>query len=825
MFRIKTLIRFSIRLFFIGLVFCAIGIVAIWAVVAPTLPDVDVLQDVRLQVPLRVFSEDGALIAEIGEQRRTPVRLEDVPEPLRLAFLAAEDDRFYRHPGIDWRGTLRGAWLYALSMGQGRVPGGSTITQQVARRFFLSTEYSVTRKLREMLLALKIERHLSKDEIFELYLNKEFLGHRAYGIAAAAQVYFGKRLDELTLAEMAQLAALPKAPSRDNPISGPRQAMIRRNWILDRMLHLGYIDADQHALARAEPNNARLHGPVVELSAPWVAEHARLALVERVGAEQAHSGGYRIYTTVNSRMQRAADQSVRDGLQSYDRRHGWRGPEQQFDLEALSAEPGIDEQLRRTRAVADLQPAIVTAVDAAEATLRIRGGEDLVITLDSLGWARPFLRLNALGARPQAVSEVLSAGDLVRVRQVDGEWRLAQVPRAEAALVAMEADTGAVLAMVGGLDFGRSQFNRVTQSRRQPGSAFKPFVYAAALDHGYTAASLVNDAPVVLDDPSMERAWRPTNFGRRFYGPTRLREAMVHSRNLVSVRLLMDIGLDFARDYISEFGFARVDLPAGPSMALGSASLTPLSLTSAYAVFANGGFAVEPQFIHRVTDNFGQIVFEPSWMRICPDCPLEAGEPEGPGDNGLVDINAPRRIDLNQIELGLAQGGPMFGPQLPRIAPQIISAQTAWLIHSMLADVVTHGTGRRALTLGRGDLAGKTGTTNDLRDTWFVGYGGGIVASVWVGMDDNESLGSQEQGGRTALPLWVDFMEVALQDRPERRPAEPVGLARALINPETGLRARPGTAGAVAEWFHADNLPPLEAADERRRETDPYDIF
>ncbi len=825
MFRIKTLIRFSIRLFFIGLVFCAIGIVAIWAVVAPTLPDVDVLQDVRLQVPLRVFSEDGALIAEIGEQRRTPVRLEDVPEPLRLAFLAAEDDRFYRHPGIDWRGTLRGAWLYALSMGQGRVPGGSTITQQVARRFFLSTEYSVTRKLREMLLALKIERHLSKDEIFELYLNKEFLGHRAYGIAAAAQVYFGKRLDELTLAEMAQLAALPKAPSRDNPISGPRQAMIRRNWILDRMLHLGYIDADQHALARAEPNNARLHGPVVELSAPWVAEHARLALVERVGAEQAHSGGYRIYTTVNSRMQRAADQSVRDGLQSYDRRHGWRGPEQQFNLEALSAEPGIDEQLRRTRAVADLQPAIVTAVDAAEATLRIRGGEDLVITLDSLGWARPFLRLNALGARPQAVSEVLSAGDLVRVRQVDGEWRLAQVPRAEAALVAMEADTGAVLAMVGGLDFGRSQFNRVTQSRRQPGSAFKPFVYAAALDHGYTAASLVNDAPVVLDDPSMERAWRPTNFGRRFYGPTRLREAMVHSRNLVSVRLLMDIGLDFARDYISEFGFARVDLPAGPSMALGSASLTPLSLTSAYAVFANGGFAVEPQFIHRVTDNFGQIVFEPSWMRICPDCPPEAGGPEGPGDNGLVDINAPRRIDLNQIELGLAQGGPMFGPQLPRIAPQIISAQTAWLIHSMLADVVTHGTGRRALSLGRGDLAGKTGTTNDLRDTWFVGYGGGIVASVWVGMDDNESLGSQEQGGRTALPLWVDFMEVALQDRPERRPAEPVGLARALINPETGLRARPGTAGAVAEWFHADNLPPLEAADERRRETDPYDIF
>ena len=824
MVRIKALIRFSIRLFFIGMVFGALGIVAIWTMVVPTLPDVEVLQDVRLQVPLRIFSEDGALIAEIGEQRRTPVRLEDVPEPLRLAFLAAEDDRFYRHPGIDWRGTLRGAWLYALSMGQGRVPGGSTITQQVARRFFLSTEYSVTRKLREMLLALKIERHLSKDEIFELYLNKEFLGHRAYGIAAAAQVYFGKSLDELTLAEMAQLAALPKAPSRDNPISGPRQAMIRRNWILDRMLHLGYIGPDEHALARSEPNNARLHGPVVELSAPWIAEQARLALVERVGADEAHSGGYRIHTTVNADMQRAADQAIRDGLQSYDRRHGWRGPEQRFDLEALAAEPGIDEQLRRTRAVADLLPAIVIEADEEQALIRIRGGEEVVVTLESLGWARPFLRLNALGARPQAVTDVLNAGDLIRMRRVGEEWRLAQIPRAEAALVALEADSGAVLAMVGGLDFGRSQFNRVTQSRRQPGSAFKPFVYAAALDRGYTLASLVNDAPVVVDDPSMERAWRPTNFGRRFYGPTRLREAMVHSRNLVSVRLLMDIGLDYARDYISEFGFARADLPAGPSMALGSASLTPLSLTTAYAVFANGGFAVEPQFIHRITDNNGEILFEPSWTRICPDCPLPA-EPEPIADNGAADDQGPRRIDLSAIENLLAQGGPMFGPQLPRIAPQIINAQTSWLIHSMLADVVIEGTGRRALSLGRGDLAGKTGTTNDLRDTWFVGYGGGIVATVWVGMDDNESLGSQEQGGRTALPLWVDFMEVALQGRPERRPPEPVGLARALINPETGLRARPGAAGAVVEWFHADNLPPLEATEDRRREADPYDIF
>ena len=824
MLRIKSLIRFSIRLFFLGLIAVMAGIAVIWYVVVPTLPDVDTLREVRLQVPLRVFSDDGALIAEIGEQRRTPVRLQDVPELQRLAFLAAEDDRFYRHPGIDWRGTLRGAWLYGLSMGRGRVPGGSTITQQVARRFFLSTEYSVTRKLREMLLALQIEREMSKDEIFELYLNKEFLGQRAYGIVAAAQVYYGKPLAELSLAEMAQLAALPKAPSRDNPISGPQQAMIRRNWVLDRMLSLGYIDPQAHAAARAEANNAQLHGPVVELSAPWIAEMARQAVVDQMGAEEAYSGGYRVYTTVNSRLQLAADQAVRDGLQSYDRRHGWRGPEQRFDLATLTQPGAIQEQLRQIRAISDLIPAVVLTVDDDRAQLLIRGGEEISILLEDLGWAREFLALNALGPRPRSVSEVLSAGDLVRVRLVDDQWRLAQVPRAEAALVAMEADSGALRAVVGGLDFGRSQFNRITQSRRQPGSAFKPFIYAAALDRGYTPASMVNDAPVVVDDPSMERSWRPTNFGRRFYGPTRLREAMVHSRNLVSVRLLMDIGLDYARDYISEFGFERADLPAGPSMALGSASLSPLSVTAAFAVFANGGYAVEPQFIYRVTDSFDRMVFEPAWTRICPECPQPLDTDTAPAEPETAPTG-PRRIDLADTSNGIDPLPALAGPQLPLLAPQIISAQTSWLIHSMLADVITEGTGRRALTLGRRDLAGKTGTTNDLRDTWFVGFGGGLVTSVWVGMDDNDSLGSQEQGGRTALPLWVDFMAVALEGRPEHRPPEPVGLARAFINPESGLRSRPGTAGAVQEWFHADNLPPLEAGSDTDRQTDPYDIF
>lgn len=826
MVRIKPLIVFSIRLFFLMFALAAIGVAVIWLIIVPSLPSVDTLRDVRLQVPLRIYSADEQLMLEVGEQRRLPVRLEEMPETLRLAFLAAEDDRFYRHPGIDWRGTVRGVWLYGRSMGRGRVPGGSTITQQVARRFFLSTEYSVTRKLREILLAIKIEREMSKDEIFELYLNKEFLGHRAYGVGAAAQVYYGKTVDELSVAEMAMIAALPKAPSRDNPISGPRQAMIRRNWVLDRMHGLGYIDAEAHAEARATPNNARLHGPVRQLQADWVAEMTRQAVVDRLGAEEAYSGGHRAYTTIESRLQLAADQAVRDGLQAYDRRHGWRGAEQRLGEEDMADMSRIEARLRQLRMVADLVPAVVVESGEVQARLLTRTGEEVVVELESLAWARPHLALNALGPRPQAVTEVLEVGDVVRVREVDGQWRLAQVPVAEAALVSIDAETGAILALVGGLDFGRSQFNRITQSRRQPGSAFKPFIYAAAFDNGYTPASVVNDAPVVIDDPSMERAWRPTNFSRRFHGPTRLREAMVHSRNLVSVRLLMGVGLEETRNYVSEFGFDRSELPNGPSMALGSASVTPLSLTAAYAAFANDGYLVEPQFLYRLIDGDGNTLYEPQWRMVCRDCPerIEMNALIEPESNGEQAPTGPRRVRPGERSLPEMIESPV-GPTIPEAAEKILSTQTAWLIRSMLADVITAGTGRRALALNRNDLAGKTGTTNDLRDTWFAGFGGGVVTTVWVGMDDNESLGRQEQGGMTALPLWVDFMAVALEGRPESSSEVPVGLAQALINPESGLRARPGSRGAIPEWFHAGQLPPLEPTAASEEEQDPYDIF
>jgi penicillin-binding protein 1A len=796
----------------------ALAAVVMVAVIYPTLPSVDSLKNVELQVPLRIYSADDRLITEVGEQRRLPISLDDMPERLKLAFLAAEDDRFYRHPGVDWRGTFRAVWLYAISLGQGRVPGGSTITQQVARRFFLSTEYSITRKLREILLAWKIEQVLTKDEILELYLNKEFLGHRSYGVGAAAQVYYGKTVDELTLAEIAQIAALPKAPSRDNPITNPTGALVRRDWVLGRMARLGYVSQAEAEAAQQQPNNARYHGPEIELSAPWVAEMARLEIVEQMGADRAYTGGFIARTTVDSRMQQAARDAIERGLNNYDRRHGWRGPEDQLDMAPLTVIgqdadgfnlETLDEAAALTAlddydVIGDLIPAVVVEADADGAQIYTQGGQWVTLGLADVSWARTRLALDALGRRPDRVDGVINRGDVVRVRlDDDGQWQLAQIPQAQAALVSMDADTGAVRALMGGLDFGQNQFNRVTQSQRQPGSAFKPFVYAAALDNGYHLASLVNDAPVVVEDPSTQQTWRPQNFSERFYGPTPLREAMVESRNLISIRLLMGMGLETTRDYVAGLGIPKSDLPNGPSMALGSGTLTPMAVNTTHAAFINGGHKPKPRILETVETDQGEVVLEPVMTRVCPTCP-----------------------DTRQTGVIGDWIDPEFvGPVVPNPAPEIMSPQTAWLIHSVMKDVVREGTGRRALAIGRDDLAGKTGTSNDFRDTWFVGSGGGLVTTVWVGRDDYESLGRLEQGGRTALPFWVDYMDQALQGIPEQDVAMPVGIASAWIDPNTGLRVRPGTANAVQEWFHADALPPMQADADARDGDNPYKIF
>lgn len=837
MVRIKPLIVFSIRLFLLLFTLAAIGVLVVWLTIVPSLPEVDSLRDVRLQVPLRIYSADERLMAEIGEQRRRPVALAEMPELLKLAFLAAEDDRFYRHPGVDWRGTLRAVWLYGRSMGQGRVAGGSTITQQVARRFFLSTDYTLTRKLREMLLAFKIEQEMGKDAILELYLNKEFLGQRAYGVAAAAQVYYGKDLDELSLAEMAMLAGLPKAPSRDNPISNPGAAMGRRNWILGRMLLLGNINQRAHDEALQQPNTARYHGPIIELDSPWAAEMARRDVVDAVGAQAAYNNGLTAYTTIRAELQEAANRVVRDGLMAYDHRHGWRGPEEHVSLEELEDAELLRQRLETLRPIADLVPAIVLATEEEQAYLRRADGNELVLDMDGVRWARPFVSRNSTGAAPKSMDEVLHPGDIVRLAPVEDGWALAQLPEAEAALISIDANTGEILALAGGLNFVHSQFNRVTQSRRQPGSSFKPFIYAGALDHGYTTASRINDAPVVVHDPSTESDWKPTNISRQFFGPTRLREAMVNSRNLVSVRLLMGMGIEEGRRHLTRFGFELGELPSGPSLALGSASVTPLSVARGYAVIANGGYLLEPHYLYSIRDSSGRILLEPAMTLRCPGCrnipppPADEQSLAEDGEPGQPLRLRPRLTDdpiQEESELAAEEAADplkqLMGPPRPHAAPQTLSTQTAWLVDSMLRDVVSRGTGRRALSLERGDLAGKTGTTNEQRDTWFAGYAGNVVTVVWVGMDNNDPLGSQEQGARTALPLWIDFMAVALKGRPEVRSDVPVGIVRALINPETGERARPGSPGAMTEWFHSGHLPPLESS-QSEDEADPYNIF
>ena len=835
--RIKSLIKFSIRLFFLGLLLGVIGLTILWALIWPSLPDVETLRDVELQVPLRVYSSEGELMAEIGEQRRIPLSIEEIPELQRQAFLAAEDDGFYNHFGIDIVGTLRGVFGYARYLGQRRVPGGSTITQQVARRFFLTNEFSVTRKIREIFLAVKIERELTKDEIFELYLNKEFLGQRAYGVGAAAQIYYGKTIDELTLAEMAMIAGLPKAPSRDNPVSNPEAATARRGYVLDRMLDEGFITEAEWREARDTPDRARLHGPQRELDAPWVAEIVRRDAVERFGASEAYTGGYEVITTVRSALQRAADRAVQDGLDAYDKRHGWRGPEGRIEPELLDDRDAVIDRLRDAPSIGDLIPAVVLEVAPEQARLLLVDGREATLLLARIEWARPFLGRDALGASPSAVSDILAVGDRVRLREHPEGWRLAQVPEAQAALVSLEPDSGEVVALVGGLDFAASQFNRATQSRRQPGSAFKPFIYAAALDAGYTPASLVNDAPVVFDDPSQERTWKPQNFSERFFGPTRLREGMIHSRNLISVRLVMDLGLPRAIDYVTAFGFERDEIPNGPSMALGSASITPLDLAAAYAVFANGGYRIEPHFVLAIRDVENRELDLPRYPRVCADCPPPRPErtepaPDERGADGLrsLDLLPGGADDPTPAADGAAPAETveLAGPPVPHHAEQVLSPQTAWLIRSMMSDVITSGTGRRALALGRDDLAGKTGTTNDQRDTWFAGFNDDLVTTVWVGMDGNEELGRYEQGGRTALPIWVDYMQVALDGVPERDRTIPVGIVQAAIDPDTGLRVRPGTPGAIQEWFPAGNLPPLQAEsgdDESAEDADPYEIY
>ncbi|MFD2191232.1 penicillin-binding protein 1A [Pistricoccus aurantiacus] len=783
---------------------------------APGLPDVRQLQDIELQAPLRIFTRDGKLIGEYGEERRQSITFEEIPQEMIDALLAAEDAGFFDHSGVELKSLARAALELATS---GDIQsGGSTITMQVARNYLLTLDRTFTRKIREILLSLQMEQVLSKQEILSLYVNKIFLGHRAYGIAAAAKTYYDRPLEELTLSEIAMIAGLPKAPSSFNPLANPERSLIRRNWILYRMRELGFIDQETYAQAVQAPITAQRYSVEPEVEAPYVAEMARQFAQDRYGKD-AYTGGYHVYTTLDSELQPLARRALTQGLIAYDTRHGWRGPEETdipaslVEAQDRTARSGLEEELaesevretarqaaassqtrvtgiegdvsnwlrvlERTPAYGPLKPAIV--IDSEGREMRVLDQEGEVITLDweALNWAREYRGPKARGPAPSSAAQIAERGSLVRILQRDdGSWRLSQQPGIEGAIVVTNPDNGAILALQGGFSFSSSKFNRAIQAKRQPGSTFKPFVYLAALKIGdMTPATVINDAPVVMADSG--GLWRPTNAGGQFRGPTRLREALTHSRNLVTIRLLRSMGINPTLDFLAGFGFDREALPHSLSLALGTAGLTPLEVTNGYAILANGGFQVSPWFIDRVVQGEEDEVIDKATPRVaCRSCDEQTKEVE---------------ID---------------GERYP-VAGRIADAGTVYILRDMLRDVIEHGTGRGALELDRQDIVGKTGTTNDQRDAWFAGFNSNLAVAVWVGKDNNESTG--EYGAQAALPIWKDFMREALKGKPEAMPERPQDIVSARVDPETGRRLHDDQGGGIQEIFLENHLPEYAA--------------
>lgn len=769
------------------------------------LPDVKTLKNAQFEVPLRIYAADGKLIGEFGEQRRKPITIDQVPKELVWAILATEDQRYFEHPGVDLIGLVRAA-IAVVSTGH-KSQGASTITMQVARNFFLSSEKTYGRKINEILLAIKIETTFSKRKILELYLNKVYLGHRAYGVAAASELYYGKPLDQLTLAQLAMIAGLPQAPSRDNPISNPKAARDRRNHVLERMYENGHVSKADYKKALNEPMTAEYHDhdQALSLEAPYVAEMVRAAVVDVYGKE-AYGSGLKVYTTINSKMQQAANDAMYNGLMGYERRHGYNGA-----LENWGPHRGKNwdkwlDQLEDLEGYQDLVPSVITEVASQSATALLATGDLVTIPWAGLSWARPNIDDEYVGKLPDSASEVVKPGDVVYIRHTGKFWELTQLPEVEGAMVAMNPKNGAILSLIGGFSHHRSNFNRATQAERQPGSSFKPFVYSAALAHGYTLASIINDAPLVFHDKNSEdELWRPQNDNQKFYGPMRLRAALTKSRNLVSIRILNAMGLKYAINYLHRFGFTDSQLPRSLTLALGAGSVTPLQLASGYSTFANGGYRIKPYFIDRIERDNGELVYKENPVTVCEDC--------------ISDEETSETTEKSNDKTG------------PLPAPRVITPQNAYLITSVLQDVITQGTARRAVALNRGDIAGKTGTTNDQFDAWFAGFNQEVVATVWVGYDQPRSL--HEFGAQLALPIWMDFMQVALGGKPELKWEQPPGITTVRIDPKTGLLAYPGQPNAIFEKFLEENAPTEQAsisqatntASESNTEQEPEHLF
>jgi penicillin-binding protein 1A len=767
------------------------------------LPDVSVLNDVQMQVPLRIYTNDGKLIAEYGEKRRVPVPYEQIPKQLVNAVLATEDQRFFEHPGVDFLGLMRASVQLALTGTKSQ--GGSTITMQVARNFFLSPQKTYTRKLKEILLAMKIEHELDKEKILDLYLNKIYFGNRAYGVAAAAQVYFGKNLNELTLPEIATIAGLPKAPTGLNPLLHPTASLERRNHVLSRMLEHHYIDQKTYENAIKAPLTASYHELSVSNDAPYVAEMVRNAMVSQFGEENAYTSGYKVYTTIDTRLQSIANVALDNALFAYEQRHGYRGPVKNLGKSSLNDPDALTQILRKMPSPSPLKPAVVIALHEQSATMLLGNTQEITLTWEGLSWARRQMAHGQyLGRSPTRADDILKLGDVVYIRPMANAvdtWQLTQIPEVQGALIAMRPKDGAILALDGGFDYYLSSFNRVTQAQRQPGSSFKPFIYAAGLAKGLTLATVINDAPIAIDSPDGS-LWRPQNSTKKFYGPTRLRVALTKSRNLVSIRLLQLIGIHYTTEYLENFGFSAKSLPHSPSLALGTASLTPLELATGYTVFASGGYQIKPYFIDHILDAKGQPLYQASPQQACESCLAHEDN-----TSWTTDTNAWSNPDEAEPEIEMPDlSHQEKSTQAPdNIAHLAISPQVAYLITSALQDVIKDGTGRAALSLNRSDIAGKTGTTNEQKDGWFAGYNSDIVTITWIGYDQPRSL--FEYGAEAALPMWIDFMSKALAGKPSHTMPQPKGIVTVRIDPKTGYPIRSGDDNGFLEVFDENHIP------------------
>ena len=796
--------RTIIWIAFTGVCTLSLTLAAVFLYLNPQIPDAESYRHVKLETPLRVFTADEALIAEFGERRRIPIRFDQVPRHFVNALLDTEDKRFYQHNGIDFISLTNDTFglIKSLLLEGSLGPGASTITMQLARNISFSLERRFLRKFKEMLLALKIERELEKDEILALYINEMPFGKRAYGAEAAARTYYGKSLGELSIPQLAMLAGVLQAPTAGNPINGPERALRRRNLVLSRMRAQGSITEAEYQDAAAAPITAALHGRDLDVPAPFPAEWVRQQLIDRF--PDLYTGGYAAYTTLNSRNQAAATRALRNGLITYDRRHGYRGPEARFDdpQAGLAALADLTVQ-------GGLAPALVTDVNHEGATAILIDGASVTLEMAALRW-RPYLDTDALGPTPKRPKDVVQPGDLIRVQATEEGWRLAQLPKIQGALVSLDPSSGAVIALDGGFDFSINQYNHALQAARQPGSGFKPFVYSAALQNGTTPASIFMDAPLVHDDANLESQYRPRNDNNRYNGPTRLREALYRSINLVSMRVLMRVGAANVLTHAQRFGFDTRSFPRNTQLAIGGGTMavTPIDMAAAYAVFANGGYQVQPHIIRKVVDIDGATVLEPHRAIACRSC-----------GNDQSELPADEPVNLEDV---LAQSpGPAAEPA--------IDERNAFIMHQMLKDVIQRGTGRRARALERTDIAGKTGTTDNAADTWFNGYSPDVATSVWVGFPDHAPLGKREYGSNNPLPIWIDYMRTALDGLPESHPTQPPGVLSMKIDARTGALATGPQEDAIFEYFLEEHAPKPQRLDpdgeEGRPNVRPEDLF